>query len=143
HGSMPFLGISAIDGMTAVLTAIRRELAPSLARRLTAMPVVPEGARHATINVNAIDGGQPIDGIQTPCVADRCRAVFDRRFLIEETVDEMKSEIDAIVKRAIGRAPGVEYELADLMLVEPVQTPHDSPVIGAVGAAIRRVLGTP
>ena len=29
-------------------------------------------------------GGQPVDGIQTPCVADRCRAVLDRRFLIEE-----------------------------------------------------------
>jgi len=143
HGSMPFLGISAVDGMTEALAAIRHELAPMLARRRTAMPIVPEEARCGTINVNAIEGGQPIDGIQTPCVADRCRAVFDRRFLIEETVDEMKSEIDAIVKRAIRRVPGVEYELADLMLVEPVQTPHDSPVIGAVGAAIRCVLGTP
>jgi succinyl-diaminopimelate desuccinylase len=143
HGSMPFLGISAVDGMTEALAAIRHELAPMLARRRTAMPIVPEDARYGTINVNAIEGGQPIDGIQTPCVADRCRAVFDRRFLIEETVDEMKSEIDAIVKRAIGRVPGVEYELADLMLVEPVQTPHDSPVIGALGAAIRCVLGTP
>ena len=83
HGSMPFLGVSAIDGMTEVLSAIRRELEPALAGRLTSMPVVPEAARHATINVNAIEGGQPIAGIQTPCVADRCRAIFDRRFLIE------------------------------------------------------------
>jgi succinyl-diaminopimelate desuccinylase len=140
HGSMPFLGVSAIDGMTEVLAAIRRELEPALAGRLTSMPVVPEAARHATINVNAIEGGQPIAGIQTPCVADRCRAIFDRRFLIEETFGLAKAEIDALVKRALSRVPGVEHELRDLMVVEPVQTPRDSPVVSAVERAIGRVL---
>jgi succinyl-diaminopimelate desuccinylase len=140
HGSMPFLGVSAIDGMTEVLSAIRRELEPALAGRLTSMPVVPEAARHATINVNAIEGGQPIAGIQSPCVADRCRAIFDRRFLIEETFGRAKAEIDALVKRALSRVPGVEHQLRDLMVVEPVQTPHDSPVVSAVERAIGRVL---
>ena len=51
------------------------------------------GARHATININGIEGGQPVDGIQTPCIADLCRAVFDRRFLIEEGFDAAKQEI--------------------------------------------------
>jgi succinyl-diaminopimelate desuccinylase len=143
HGSMPFLGASAIDGMAEVLAAIARELEPALARRVTAMPVVPDGARHATINVNAIAGGQPIDGIQTPCVADRCRAVFDRRFLIEESFAGAKDEIDALVKRAVAAVPGIEYELRDLMVVNPVQTPQDSPVVGALEGAIRRVLGGP
>jgi succinyl-diaminopimelate desuccinylase len=140
HGSMPFLGVSAIDGMTEVLSAIRRELEPALAGRLTSMPVVPEAARHATINVNAIEGGQPIAGIQSPCVADRCRAIFDRRFLIEETFGRAKAEIDALVTRALSRVPGVEHELRDLMVVDPVQTPHDSPVVSAVERAIGRVL---
>jgi len=140
HGSMPFLGVSAIDGMTEVLSAIRGELEPALAGRLTSMPVVPEAARHATINVNAIEGGQPIAGIQSPCVADRCRAIFDRRFLIEETFGRAKAEIDALVKRAVSRVPGVEHELRDLMVVDPVQTPHDSPVVSAVERAIGRVL---
>jgi succinyl-diaminopimelate desuccinylase len=141
HGSMPFLGVSAIDGMAEVLAAIARDLEPLLARRVTAMPVVPEGARHATINVNAIEGGQPIDGIQTPCVADRCRAVFDRRFLIEEGFVAAKNEIDALIRRAA--VPGVEYSLRDLMVVEPVLTPQGSPVISALDGAIRRVLGAP
>ena len=143
HGSMPFLGASAIDGMTDVLTAIRTELEPALTGRITAMPVVPEAARHATINVNAIEGGQPLDGIQTPCVADRCRAIFDRRFLIEEGFERAKQEIDALVKRALSGAPGVAYDLRDLMVVEPVLTPHGSPVVGAVERAIAHVLGTP
>src|SRR5258708_22101508 len=136
-GSMPFLGASPVDGMTEVLAAIRHELVPMLAARRTAVPVVPQDARLGTINVDAIEGGQPIDGIQTPCVADRCRAVFDRRFLIEEASSAVKDEIVAIVRRALVPMAGIEHELRDLMIVEPVMTPLESPVVTAVGAAIR------
>src|SRR5688500_14055777 len=45
HGSMPFLGINAIDHMGVILDRIRRELLPQLAARTTAMPVVPDLAR--------------------------------------------------------------------------------------------------
>src|SRR5579862_9566504 len=113
HGSMPFLGVSAIDGMSEVIAAIRRELEPLLAKRVTSMPVVPDGARHATININAIEGGQPIDGIQTPCVADRCRAVFDRRFLIEESFASAKDEMVTVVRRALAPMRGIEHDVRD------------------------------
>jgi succinyl-diaminopimelate desuccinylase len=143
HGSMPFLGVSAIDGMGHVLDAIRTELKPRLAARTTAMPVVPDGARHATININGIDGGQPVGGIQTPCVADRCRAVFDRRFLIEEGFETTKRELVELIDRAIADVGGVTYEMRDLMIVDPTKTPDGSPVVGALDSAILRVLGTP
>jgi len=143
HGSMPFLGVSAIDAMGRVLEAIRTDLQPALAARSTAMPVVPVGARHATINVNGIDGGQPVDGIQTPCVADKCRAVFDRRFLIEEGFEASKGEIEALVRRAIGATPGVASSIRDLMIVHPVVTPDGSPLVAALDREIRRVLGRP
>lgn len=140
HGSMPFLGVSAIDRMNDVLTAIRRELEPALAARVTTMPVVPERARHATINVNALEGGQPLDGIQTPCVADRCRAIFDRRFLIEEGFEGARDEIRSLVERTLGSSR--DYELRDLMVVNPVRTPDGSPLVGALDRAIRRVIGS-
>jgi succinyl-diaminopimelate desuccinylase len=143
HGSMPFLGINAIDAMSHVLAAIRRDLAPRLAQRITAMPVVPEAARHATININGIEGGQPVDGMQTPCVADCCRAVFDRRLLIEEEFEPAKAEIEELLRRTLAALPGVDYELRDLMVVPPVKTPDGSPVVSALDAAILRVLGTP
>jgi len=141
HGSMPFLGVSAIDGMTRLLEAVRTDLTPQLVSRRTAVPVVPPAARHATINVNGIEGGQPVDGIQTPCVADFCRAVFDRRFLMEEGFDATKAEIEQLVARARAIAPGVIFDLRDLMIVQPTRTPDDSPVISALDASIQRVLG--
>jgi succinyl-diaminopimelate desuccinylase len=143
HGSMPFLGANAIEGMGRLLQSIREDLLPELASRTTAVPVVPPGARHATINVNGIEGGQPVDGIQTPCIADVCRAVFDRRFLLEEGFDATKAEIEALVARTATRTPGVRFELRDLMIVHPTRTPDGSPVIAALDAAIRRVLDRP
>ncbi len=141
HGSMPFLGVSAIEGMGHLLDLVRDQLEPELARRLTDVPVVPPGARHATINVNGIVGGQPVGGIQTPCVADTCRAVFDRRFLLEEGFDRTKAEIHALVDEARGRMPRVRFETKDLMVVHPTRTPDDSPVIAALDRSIRKVLG--
>ena len=93
HGSMPYLGVNAIEGMSHFLDLVRDELGPALAGRVTAMPVVPEGSRHATININGIDGGQPVDDMPSPCVADRCRVVFDRRFLLEEGLEKTRAEI--------------------------------------------------
>ena len=143
HGSMPFLGVSAIDGMGKLLQAARERLVPALASRKTMVPVVPSGARHATINVNGIAGGQRVDGIQTSCVADLCRAVFDRRFLMEEGFEAAREEIEELVAHVARETPGVKFDLRDLMVVHPTRTPDDSPVIGALDRSIRRILGRP
>lgn len=141
HGSMPFLGVSAIEHMGVILEKIRHELLPALRSRTTAVPVVPDGARHATLNVNGIMGGQPVDGIQTPCVADLCRAVFDRRFLLEEGFDATKREIQALLERAAAETPQLACELRDLMVVHPVRTPDGSPLVSSLERGVRRVLG--
>ena len=143
HGSMPFLGVSAIEGMGHLLQAIREELMPALATRQTEMPVVPIGARQATLNINGILGGQAVDGIQTPCVADVCRAVFDRRFLLEEGFEATRREVEAVIARVRARVPRVEYALKDLMIVHPTRTPDDSPVIAAIEHGVQYVLGRP
>jgi succinyl-diaminopimelate desuccinylase len=141
HGSMPFLGVNAIAHMGVILDTIRRELMPSLASRTTAVPVVPDGARHATLNINGIQGGQPVDGIQTPCVADVCRAVFDRRFLLEEGFDATKAEIQQLLERVAAETPQLACELRDLMIVHPVRTPEGSPLVASLERGIEQVLG--
>jgi succinyl-diaminopimelate desuccinylase len=141
HGSMPFLGVSAIEHMGVLLEALRNELMPTLADRVTRMPVVPPGAARATLNVNAVLGGQANDAVQSPCVADRCRAVFDRRFLIEEGFDQAKGEVVELLERLARRVPDLQYELNDLMVVHPVQTPEGSPLVVSLRRSIAEVLG--
>jgi len=141
HGCMPFLGVSAIEHIGEILEAFRAELLPALASRVTRMPVVPEGARRATLNVNALVGGQPAQGIQTPCVADRSHAIFDRRFLIEEGFEAAKAEIVELLERTARRVPEMRFELEDLMVVHPVQTPEGSPLVDSLKRTIPEVLG--
>ena len=141
HGSMPFLGVSAIDQMAAVLEAVRLELKPALAARETRMPVVPPGSRRATLNVNAVSGGQAGEPVQTPCVADRCTAIFDRRFLPEEELKAVRREMQELLERVGTRVPELRCALTDRMLVHPVETPEGSPLVSQLSRAIREVTG--
>ncbi len=143
HGSMPYLGINAVEGMSHLLDLVRDELGPALFERVTSMPVVPDGSRHATININGIDGGQAIDEVPSPCVADRCRVVFDRRFLLEEGLERTRAEIATLVAKAQSRMPGVRFRIEDRLIFEPTRTPEDAPLVGALTEAIARVTGRP
>jgi succinyl-diaminopimelate desuccinylase len=105
------------------------------------MPVVPEGSRYATININGIEGGQPADDTPSPCVADRCRVVFDRRFLVEEGLERTRAEIAELVAKAQARMPEVQFSIEDRLIFEPTRTAEDAPVVGALTSAIARVTG--
>jgi succinyl-diaminopimelate desuccinylase len=146
HGSMPFLGDCAVRHMGAVLAEMEATLFPLLAGRATEMPVVPEGARAATLNINAIHGGaaeQGADytGLPAPCVPDRCRITIDRRFPVEESLDAVKAEIKALMERVKAVRPGFSYEIRDLFEVAPTLTPADAPVVRVLDAAIAQVTG--
>jgi succinyl-diaminopimelate desuccinylase len=142
HGSMPFLGASAIDRMARLIEKVERELKPKLAARRTLMPVEPEAARAATINVNSIFGGQDPDAPQTPCVADLCRAMFDRRFLIEENLEEVRGEFIEVLEQLRRDDAELEYELRDKMIVHPTMTQPESRLVqtmrGAISDTVRR-----
>lgn len=145
HGSMPFLGVNAIRGMAAFLAKVEAELYPALDRRRTRMPVVPEEARASTLNFNSVHGGlaEGYDGYPAPLVAESCRLVIDRRFLIEERLDEVKREVLDLLERTIRERPGLSYRLREIMTFEPTLTDPDAPVVQALDAEIARVLGRP
>jgi succinyl-diaminopimelate desuccinylase len=139
HGSMPFLGDCAVRHMGAVLQAFEEELFPALDAKRTAMPVVPEGARRSTMNINSIHGGQTDDfrpGLPSPNVPDRCRLTIDRRFLLEEKIDEVKGEVVSILDRLKRDRAKFDYEIRDLMEVQPTMTERDAPVVRAVAQGI-------
>ena len=147
HGSMPFLGVCAVRNMGAVVTEIEQNLIPALARKHTSMPVVPDGARQSTINLNAIHGGEPVQdedytGLPASCVPDRCRLTLDRRYLFEETADEVRGEIRGIIDRLSANRPGFDCEMRELFHVEPVMTEKNAPVARTVSKAIEQVLRT-
>jgi len=143
HGSMSHLGRSAIDDMGALLEAFRTRLAPDLATRLSALPVVPEPSRRPSLNVNAIGGGQSGEATQSPCVADRCAATFDRRFIPEEPFDEVRAEIARLVASVEGDDPERRFTIEERMVVHPTSAPPGSPLVAALSRAVETVTGRP
>lgn len=146
HGSMPFLGDCAVRHMGAVIARMEEHLFPALAARRTEMPVVPEGARHSTLNINSVHGGEPeqaadYTGLPSPCVPDRCRMVIDRRFLIEENIGAVEAEVREMLENLRVSRPGFDYTIRELHRVLPTMTDRDAPVVGAVARAVAEVFG--
>ncbi|MHA6344727.1 acetylornithine deacetylase/succinyl-diaminopimelate desuccinylase family protein [Roseivivax sp. CAU 1761] len=147
HGSMPFLGDCAVRHMGAVLDAFETELFPALAARRTEMPVIPDGARSSTMNINAIHGGEPErapgdSALPAHNVPDRCRIQIDRRFLMEEKVEAVEGEIAALLERVKAARPGFDYRIRELNRVLPSMTAEDAPVVTALRAAMADVTGS-
>lgn len=141
HGSMPFLGDCAVRHMNAVIDRLEQDLYPKLAARRTDMPVVPSGARHSTMNINSIHGGQAeSSGFPAPCVTDSCRMVIDRRVLIEESMDSVKGEVRELLEQLVAEREGFAYELREIFEVQPTMADRSGPVARSTAAAIQRVL---
>jgi succinyl-diaminopimelate desuccinylase len=153
HGSMPFLGDSAINHMSAFIHLLETQLGPKLAQRHTREPVEPPGARVSTLNINSIHGGQveqhyatdargwPTADLPAPTVAHSCRTVLDRRFIAEENLDEVKREILDMLQELQRTRPGFDFNIKEIMSFVPTATPKDAPVVDATARAIARVLG--
>ena len=142
HGSMPFLGNCAVRHMHAVVDRFERDLYPKLAARRTDMPVVPSGARHSTLNINSIHGGQAeTAGYPAACVPDSCRMVIDRRLLIEESIDSVKGEVLELLDQLVKERAGFKYSIRDIFEVRPTMADRNGPVARSTAAAIRRVIG--
>ena len=146
HGSMPFLGDCAVRHMGAVIHEFEDKLFPAMAARRTDMPVVPEGAKSSTMNINSIHGGQKeqsedFDGLPAHCVPDSCRIVIDRRFLVEEPLDQVRGEVTNLLEGLRVTRPDFEYEMTELNSVLPSMTDKSAPVVATVAQAIQDVLG--
>ncbi|MDA8586038.1 acetylornithine deacetylase/succinyl-diaminopimelate desuccinylase family protein [Rhodobacteraceae bacterium] len=146
HGSMPFLGDCAVRHMGAVLSEMEKTLYPKLAQKRTAMPVVPEGARQSTMNINSFHGGQAepeadYTGLPSACVPDSARMIIDRRYLMEESRDEVVTEIEDVLNHLSETRPNFTYSLEELWSVSPTMTEKDAPVVTTVAKAIKDVLG--
>jgi succinyl-diaminopimelate desuccinylase len=146
HGCMPFLGDCAVRHMGAVLSEFETKLFPAMAARITDMPVVPEGARSSTMNINSIHGGQKeqdpdFDGLPAHCVPDSCRITIDRRFLVEEPLDQVRDEVTALLEGLRATRPDFDYELTEINSVLPSMTDREAPVVRTVAKAIQDVMG--
>lgn len=99
HAATPWKGINAIEGMARVITALREELWPILARRNH--QYFPQ----STATISTIAGG-----VKTNVIPDRCDIYVDRRIIPGETPEAVAAEILEIAERAIAAVPGYAWK---------------------------------
>lgn len=127
HGSMPHLGINAIDHLIDLIRGLRGLDLSHQPHALLAPP---------TLNVGTIRGG-----VKTNVVPDRCTATVDLRTLPGQRHEQL---IDAVLTLAseIGeQTPGLKLEVRVANDMAAVETPVDAPIVQTFQHAAVGVLG--
>ncbi|SCY95265.1 M20 family metallopeptidase [Alkaliphilus peptidifermentans] len=99
HGSRPHEGINAIYIAAEFIQLIKNELAPKIEDRLY------EKLGSGTINVGIVRGGNDPN-----IIPDECIVRIDRRYLPNETLEDIHKEIEVIANNAI-EVTGGSFEL--------------------------------
>ena len=122
HAAAPWEGVNAIEGMARVITALREELWPLLAKRTHRyLPA-------STATISMISGG-----VKTNVIPDSCEIYVDRRISVGETEESVTAEIRVLAERAVAAVAGLRVEVTPKVS----RTAHESDPDSLVGRALQ------
>jgi acetylornithine deacetylase len=132
HSSKAQLGVNAIDAMVDLLSDLRSELSPDLARRSHPLVGSP------TFSVCTIRGGVAVNVIPADCEIE-----VDRRTLPTEILDDVVAETRAAIQRAASRYPGLVVEVDTPFVQDPaLGTPPDALIVRQLNRAVQAIVGS-
>lgn len=127
HGSMPHLGVNAIQHMLELVHRLRGWEHPFEAHALLAPP---------TMSVNTIQGGN-----KTNVVPDICRTTIDIRTLPGQRHEEIMAALEAVAADIARTTPDFRAEFRAVNDQPPVETPIDHALVAAAQRAAEMSLG--
>jgi acetylornithine deacetylase/succinyl-diaminopimelate desuccinylase-like protein len=132
HAAMPETGVDALEGATAILSALyAHRAALSRLRSGTAGIVSP------TLNVGLIKGG-----INTNVVPDQVVFRIDRRMIPEEEPAKVEAELRELIATAAQRHSHITVDVRRLLLAEPLKPqPGTERIAAAIAGHAKQVLG--
>lgn len=135
HGSTPWLGINAFEKMVTIVNAINKELKPKLARKKSNFPTIPPKGNVATITIGGLTRG----GTAINTVPEICSTTIDRRFIPEETIEDVKSEIFDLLEKLQQEDPELKIETKIKTETNACSVPRDSFICETVMNAVRKI----
>ena len=108
HAAIPDTGIDALQGATAILSALyqQNQLYQSITSKV-------KGINHPYLNVGRIEGGT-----NTNVVPGKVVLKLDRRMIPEENPAEVESDVRRVISEAAATVPGITVEIKRLLLAE-------------------------
>ncbi|NPV70705.1 MAG: ArgE/DapE family deacylase [Firmicutes bacterium] len=136
HGSMPGLGVNAIDKMVKAINVLNSGVRAKAESLVSSYPVVPDSARRSTMAVTVVQAG-----VKTNVIPDECRAEFDWRLVPEQDVDACWDELVSALEGIRRSDPEFAYSARKLLETPPTIVPTDTEVVSAFLEAGERVIG--
>ncbi len=123
HAAIPDTGIDALQGATAILTALYAQ--NTLYRQVTSGV---EGINHPYLNVGRIEGGT-----NTNVVPGKVSFKLDRRMIPEENPVEVEASIRKVIADAAAQSGGVTVDIKRLLLANSMKPlPGNKPLVDAI-----------
>ncbi len=139
HGSTPWLGLNAFEGMAKLAAALSGALSRRLSGRISSYPFEdPRGAR-PTVNL----GGEVHGGAKVNVVPGRYSFTIDRRLIPEEDLESAEAELRSALEEAAAplREEGYEVEMRVISRSPPSVVDPRGRLATALSEAIRAVKG--
>jgi succinyl-diaminopimelate desuccinylase len=115
HGSVPQLGVNAIEHMSHVVQAVRGMRFGKLHETLGA----------PTLNVGTIRGGSKVN-----MVPAQCEIEIDRRTIPGESVEEVVGELETAIAKVRADVPDLKARIEVDDWAEPSETPEGTSLVG-------------
>jgi succinyl-diaminopimelate desuccinylase len=137
HGSTPWLGINAFEKAVAIAKEMFERLVPAIeAKRSRYSYDLEEGNRGTIMIGGLLRGGEKINQIPGEVVFS-----FDRRLIVEESVENAWKEIKAFVEDTARRV-GAEAEVRLVHSMEPVIVDPGAKIFRAIEEVSKIVTGS-
>jgi acetylornithine deacetylase len=130
HGSLPSVGVDAIAKMGRVLTAI--DAMAARFARTQVHPTLHAGSIHASL----IRGGQELSSYPASCLLS-----IERRTIPGERVEDVEQELRDVLAAAAAFDPTFSATLRRTFARNPLEVPHDLPIVKTLAAQIREATG--
>lgn len=138
HGSLPHLGVNALEKMSALVLALEEHQA-ALATRVFRTPA--GGEMHPTLNLGGVFSSGEGGKINT--VPSLAKFSIDRRVLPVETAAGAERELRAFLAAAARKIPGCRISVAKVSENHPCYTSPDQPFFAAMADCVTRVRRQP
>ena len=134
HAAIPDTGIDALQGATAILTALYRQNA--LYKSITSKVA---GIKHPYINV-----GQIVGGTNTNVVPGEALLKVDRRMIPEEVPADVEADVRRVIEEAAQSVPGIRVEIRRMLMAHPLKPlPGNKPLVKALQRHGELIFGVP
>ncbi len=136
HGSTPWLGVNAFEGMVRVAEKFMREYGIKIGSKESKYSYDdPRGAK-PTITI----GGEVRGGAKINIVPGYYAFSVDRRLIVEESIEEVEKEVMEFIEKIRGEFPKLKINVKVVNKLQPALTDPESELVKILTESINEVL---